>query len=98
MKYEENNVSTINIKQLLKDVNAVKQNTGENISLTGKTTSNEIKNNENYKVTLSYSDDTVKKHTNIINELIQNNRENKYTCSISFYENGKVSDVKFTKQ
>ena len=98
MKYEGNSVSGTDVKQLLKDVNAVKQNTGENISLTGKTTSNEIKNNENYKVTLSYSDDTVKKHTNIINELIQNNRENKYTCSISFYENGKVSDVKFTKQ
>ena len=59
-KYEGDTISGIDVKQLLKDVNAVKQNTGENISLTGKTTSNEIKNNENYKVTLSYSDETGK--------------------------------------
>lgn len=60
IKYEGSNVSGLDVKQLLKDVNAVKKNTGENISLTGKTTNNEIKNNENYKVTLSYSDDTGK--------------------------------------
>ena len=43
-------------------------------------------------------DDTVKKHTNVINELIQENRDNKYTCNVGFYANGKVSDVKFTKK
>ena len=59
-KYEGNSVSGIDVKQLLKDVNAVKQNTGDNISLTGKSESNKIKNNENYKVTLSYSNETGK--------------------------------------
>lgn len=43
-------------------------------------------------------DDTVKKHTNAINELIQENRDNKYTCNVGFYENGKISNIKFTKQ
>ena len=43
-------------------------------------------------------DDTVKKHTNVINELIQENRDNKYICNVGFYANGKVSDVKFTKK
>lgn len=59
-KYEGDTVSGIDVKQLLKDVNAVKQNTGENISLTGKSKSNEIQNNKNYKVTLSYSNETGK--------------------------------------
>ena len=41
--------------------------------------------------------DTVKKHANVINEIIQENRDNKYRCSVGFYQNGKVSNVKFTK-
>ncbi len=60
MKYEGNSVSGTDVKQLLKDVNAVKQNTGDDISLTGLTKSNQIQNNKNYKVTLSYSDETGK--------------------------------------
>ena len=59
-KYEGNSVSGTDVKQLLKDVNAVKQNTGDDISLTGLTKSNQIQNNKNYKVTLSYSDETGK--------------------------------------
>lgn len=42
--------------------------------------------------------DTVKKHTDAINDLIQENRDNKYICNVGFYENGKISNVKFTKQ
>lgn len=60
MKYEGNNVSGVDVKQLLKDVNAIKQNTGDDITLTGINKSNDIRNNQNYKVKLSYSEQTGK--------------------------------------
>ena len=61
-KYEGNEIPGIDVKQLLKDINAVNSNTSDHIDLdsSGKTKSNEIYNNKKYKVSLSYSDETGK--------------------------------------
>lgn len=65
LKYESSNdkkTSGEDVKQLLKDVNAINKDEDDtnNITLTGLTTSNEIRNNREYNVTLSYSEETGK--------------------------------------
>lgn len=65
LKYESSNdkkTSGEDIKQLLKDVNAINNDEDDtnNIDLTGIKKSKEIRNNRDYNVTLSYSEETGK--------------------------------------